>query len=127
MIKKKHFHILEAISVLMFAILANFIFGLNINFSQDINWISLIKLIALSVSAFTFYFAMYTLRDIYNEAENDDKNETDIVVKANNPIIKRYKVKYDKEKTRVYILIGVSVLFTLLFFLLEPLFDKYYQ
>ena len=125
MIQKKHFHILEAISVLIFAILANFIFGLKIDFSQDINWISIIQLITLSISAFAFYFVMYKLRDIYDEAEKDDKSETDIDVKAKNPIMSRYKVKYDKEKVRVHLLIGVSIMFTVLFFLSKPLLERY--
>lgn len=120
MIQKKHFHILDAVSVLLFAILANFIFSLKIDFRQVISWITIIKLIALSFSAFPFYFAIYKLRNLYEEAENDDRNETDLVIKANNPIIKRYELKYDKEKKKVYLLIGLSVLSVLLFFLLEP-------
>lgn len=121
MIQKKHFHILDAISVLMFAILASFIFELKIDFKQAINWMTIIKLISLSVSTFSFYFAMYKLRELYNEAENDDKNETDLMIKANNPIIKRYELKYNKEKSKVYILIVISIVSVLLFFLLEPI------
>ena len=120
MIQKKHFRVLDAISVLMFAILANFVFELKIDFRQTINWIAIIKLISLSISAFSFYFAIYKLRDFYEEAENDDRNETDLVIKANNPIKKRYELKYNKEKSKVHMLIALSILSALLFFLFEP-------
>lgn len=121
MIQKKHFHIFDAISILLFAILANFIFELKIDFRQTVCWTAIIKLIVLIISTFAFYFAVNRLKNLYVEAENDDKNENDMVIKANNPIIKRYEMKYNKEKKKIYCLIALSVLSALLFFLLEPL------
>ncbi len=63
MIRKKHFHILEAISVLLFSILANFIFGLKIDFKQHINCIFVSQLAVLSISTFIFYFMVDKLKN----------------------------------------------------------------
>ena len=120
MIQKKHFHILNAFSILMFAILANYIFDLKIDFRQSIYWMAIVKLISLFVSTFSLYYAMNKLRDFYEEAENDDRNETDLAIKAKNPIMKRYELKYNKEKLKIYILFALSILSVSLFFLIEP-------
>ncbi|GHU14764.1 hypothetical protein FACS1894161_5450 [Spirochaetia bacterium] len=120
MIQKKHFHILEAISVLMFAVLANFIFGLKIDFGQKINWIQVVQLIVLSISTFRFYFMVYKLKYIYEESEKDYNSEMNLEVKANYPIEKRYKTKYDKEKVRIILMAIISGICALLFFLVEP-------
>ena len=120
MIIKKHFHILEAISVLLFSILANFIFDLKIDFGQQINWILISKLVILSISTFVFYFMVDKLKNTYSEAEKDYSNEKEPREKATNPVSKRYETKYLKIKNSVSLMIILSVVFSLLFFLIEP-------
>ena len=123
MIQKKHFHILEAISVLMFAVLANFIFGLKINFNQQINWSQVLQLMVLTNSTFIFYFMVYKLKNLYEEAEKDYLAETNLKKKAGNPIEKRYKANYDKTKKRVLLMLFISIVCSILFFFIEPLLN----
>ena len=121
MIQKKHFHILDALSVLMFAVLANFIFGLKIDFCQQINWIQVTQLIILASSAFIFYFMVYKLKNLHEEAEKDYNAETVLKKKATNSIEMRYKTNYDKTKNRIRLMLYTSIVFSILFFLIEPL------
>jgi formate hydrogenlyase subunit 3/multisubunit Na+/H+ antiporter MnhD subunit len=126
MIQKKHFHIIEAVSVLMFAVLANFIFGLKIDFCQRINWIQVIQLVILTIAVFVLYFMVYLLKNLYEEAVEDDKSEENQETKANFPVEKRYKIKYDSSKKRIYSMIIISVICTLMFFLVEPIVKYFF-
>ena len=122
MIQKKHFHILEALSVLMFAVLANFIFGLKIDFGQQINWIQVTQLMILASSAFIFYFMVYKLKNLHEEAEKDYNAETDLDKKAENSIEKIYKTNYDETKNSILLMLYTSIILSISFFIVEPLF-----
>lgn len=127
MITKRHFHLLEAISVLMFAVLANYIFGLDIDFSERIDWISLVRLLSLTISSFIFYLTIYRLQDLYAEAEKDDNSETDIEVKAKNPVGKRYKEKFENEKLLILKKMAISIFLIALFFLINPIWELIFK
>ena len=116
---------MEAVSVLLFAVMANFIFGLKINFSEQINWIQIVQLVLLTFSAFIFYFLVYKLRNIHEEAEKDYHAETSLSTKAENSIEKRYKLNYDKTKKSIFLMLFISILFSTLFFLIEPIFNLF--
>jgi len=121
MVKRKYIHILDVLSILLFSLLANYIFDLKINFKAKIDYIALFKLVALSVSTFVFYFAIDMLKKFAVSANDEFNAETTIAAKATNSIDNRYMTFYKQEKVKINLLLVITVISGCLFFLIEPI------
>jgi len=72
MIKKKHIHTFEVISVLLLSLLANYIFDFkHLDFRLKIDWIALIRFFLLSTSAVCFNIMLIKLKEIEKEATDE--------------------------------------------------------
>lgn len=120
LISRKHIHILDVLSVLLFSLLANYIFSLEIDFQCSINYIKLCKLFTLSIATFLFYITVNNIKKMEDEAIKEFESETNILRKASFPIDERYSNFFKKQKTKILTNISLSLFFIILFFIIEP-------
>lgn len=120
MFNRRTIHVLDVISILLFSILANFIFGLDLDFRLSIDWIAVLQLCLLTGSTFCFYFAVDTLKKIAAQAEKEYHKETDLEKKEKNSTDIRYLAYYNKKKSHIHSVFITSAALIILYFIIKP-------
>ncbi len=121
MIKRDYLYILDVCAVLLFSILANYIFDLKINFHKSVDLVKLFKLISLLTSTLTFYITIDRLKKMSDFSELEYAHERNEEKRANAKIDNIYKGLYKEKKRKINLGLFISLIFTILFFLIEPI------
>jgi hypothetical protein len=121
MLRRKHIPILDVVAVLIFSLLANYILPLNIEFGAPVDWMAVLKLLLLALSAFRFYLTVDSLKTIAAYSNDEFNAETILQQKANVSIDDRYARYYAPEARRIHAGLVFSAVCLLLFFFVEPL------
>lgn len=114
----KHNSILihEVIPILLLSILGSYIFDLEFDFSKRIDWLLVIKLFFIAISAVYYYKITVLIKYCEKKAERDffKSGET------GDGILKRYKDMIDHYKGKLFCNLLISLFSSLGFFLLDP-------
>jgi hypothetical protein len=124
MLRRRHIHIMEIFSILLFSILANYLFEVKIDFNADLDWIRIAKIVLLTAGSFFLYLSVYTLREIEEESEKNYHHEQER--KAEISIDTFFSENLIKFKKKITWKIVVALICTCLFFLIEPIVS-YFQ
>ena len=121
MIKRKYLGILDVLSVLLFSLLANFIFDLKIDFLASWNINTVLKLLFLSLSTFIFFFAIDRIKQIALDARDEFMAEQDDKKKYAKGIDSRYYDHYQNQKIIINLLLYFSLFFFFCYFFLDAI------
>ncbi len=125
MINRRHIEALNVVSVIQFSILANYLLFVNIDFSDSLSPIIILKVLFILASASCMYAAVVYLRRAEDEAKKEFHSETDPTRKAENSIDKLYSDQFSSSlRLKIIALLSSSIFSTLCFFIFEPILDS---
>lgn len=113
----------SVLSVLLFALLGNYIFSLHINFRQSIDWGAIIRLLLLLTSSIVAYWISLVLESTWEYASAEYNTETSAEKRAADPMNDRFERYLLPVKRRLLLAVLLSSMLLACFFLVEPLLD----
>ncbi len=123
-IPRRHLQVLDVLSVLLFSLLANFIFSITVDLSLPVPWVPFAKFVFLSGSCFLFYLTVDRLKQIASYCQDEYAAETSLRAKAERSVDQRYVSYCRPMRNRILARILISIVLALAFFAVDPL-DKY--
>lgn len=120
MLKSRHIHIFEVASILLFSILANYLFEVKIEFKSDIDWYRIAKIIFLTIGSFSLYLSVYALRKIEAQSEKNYRHEQDPLRRAEG-FDTFFAENLSKSRTSIILKISIACVCIILFFMFEPI------
>lgn len=119
MIKIKHIPLLDAFSVLLFSLLASFIFELKIDFDQQVDYVIIGKLFCLTSASFIFYITVNRLKKSQLYAEHVVSSENSLEDAKKHDVDKLFKDRYRQDR---FVTWGftLTLLLVIIFFFLQP-------
>ncbi len=114
---------LDVISVLLFSLLANYIFSLKVDFSLPIDYVIVSRLTMIFVASFLFYISIDKLKKIERDAQEEFHSETNLEKKASSSIDDRYESMLRGESIRISLMILISIVLLIAFFFVDPFVD----
>lgn len=110
---------MDVFSVLLFSLLASFVFDLKIDFRLQPDYFKVLKLLALIASTFIFYFTVDILKQINLDARDEFAGEHDIKKRALKSIDDIYSSKYKVQQIKINSLLISAILIFAMYFLTD--------
>lgn len=127
MISKENIYIVDIVSILIFSLLGNYLIGLEINFSHNIDFLVILKIILLCFSAFSLNRIAVELKKIHSQAEKEYYGYQDLKERAANSIEKMYSSAYKSQRKNINTSLILSIISAILFFFIDALIYLFNQ
>ncbi len=121
MISKENIYIVDIISILIFSLLGNYLIGLEIDFSYEIDFLIILKIILLCYSAFSLNRIAVELKKIQSQSEKEYYGYLDLKERATKSIDKIYFNSYKAQKKKINIRLILSIISAIMFFFVNAL------
>ncbi|WP_299305560.1 hypothetical protein [uncultured Litoreibacter sp.] len=118
-IDRRHIHILEVISVILFSVFGSYLVAVDPAFNKNVTVSEVVRLFSVLASGALLYFAVFRMKKIDEEAKIDFHSETNLAKKAENSIDERYRAYFAFERTSIILRLSFSILFFAIFVSLE--------
>lgn len=118
-VNRRHIHILEVVSVILFSVFGSYLVAVDPAFNQSISFVEACRLVAVLGSGVFLYFAVFLMRRLDEEAKADFYSESDLERKAAKSIDDRYAEYFISQRTRITARLFFALLLLLVFVFLE--------
>jgi hypothetical protein len=113
----------DVVSVLLFSVLANFIFELHIDLTTSPDWITILRLVLLAAGCIAFYLISSQLTEYWAYATAEYGMEQAVEKRARRSIQDRYDGYVTLAVRRLIVRLVASCILVAAFFLVGPLID----
>lgn len=121
MLSKSKIHAYDVCSILLFSLLANYIFSLRVDFSTSIDLVACVRLLILVFGASCLYWSVNIMKQAEESAVREYYAETDFAERTKFSKDDRYAYHLEPDKFRVALGIIGAAIFILLFFFLPSI------
>ena len=118
-IDRRHIHILEVLSVILFSVFGSYLVAVDPAFNKSVSLVEVCRLVSVLSSGVFLYFAVFKMKKLDEEARVDFHSEADLSKKAERSIDERYAEYFFAERPQILFRLFSAVLFLLVFASLE--------
>lgn len=119
--RRKFIRLYDVLAILLFSVLANYVFSLPIDFRKPVDVFAVLRLLSLSIGSMCMYLVMTQMSEVAEYASEEYLSEHSISRRAEKSVDARYREYIGAVHKRLCCMWVCGLIFSGLFFLLDPI------